>query len=106
MSVASMSVASRVELADRTVAALRRSSLNPHVAIMAGGKPLIENPQLAFQIEADAVCCDAPAAVVLAAHLLMPASSATKLALTGSRTSKDGVSLPCRDRTGLRRMRA
>jgi methanogenic corrinoid protein MtbC1 len=67
----SMSVASRVELAARTVAVVRQMSLNPHIAIMAGGKALVENPQLAFQIGADAVGYDAPTAVVLASHLLM-----------------------------------
>ncbi len=67
----SMSVASRAELAARTVAAVRHASLNPHVAIMAGGKALIENPELAFQIGADAVGYDAPTAVVLASHLLV-----------------------------------
>ena len=67
----SMSVASRVELAARTVAVVRQASLNPHIAIMAGGKALVENPQLAFQIGADAVGHDAPTAVVLASHLLM-----------------------------------
>ena len=71
----SMGVASRVELAARTVGAVRHASLNPHVAIMAGGNALIENPQLAFQIGADAVGYDAPTAVVLASHLLMRQSS-------------------------------
>lgn len=67
----SMSVASRVELAARTIAVVRQASLNPHIAVMAGGKALVENPQLAFQIGADAVGYDAPTAVVLASHLLM-----------------------------------
>ena len=67
----SVSVASRAELAARTVAVVRSASLNPHIAIMAGGNALIENPQLAVQIGADAVSYDAPTAVVVASHLLM-----------------------------------
>jgi methanogenic corrinoid protein MtbC1 len=73
----SMSDASRVELAARTVAVVRNASLNPHVAIMAGGNALIDNPQLAFQIGADAVSFDAPTAVVLASHLLMRQAAMT-----------------------------
>jgi methanogenic corrinoid protein MtbC1 len=67
----SVSVASRAELAARTVAVVRRASLNPHIAIMAGGNAMIENPPLAIQIGADAVGYDAPTAVVRASHLLM-----------------------------------
>ena len=67
----SVSIASRAELAARTVSVVRNASLNPHIAIMAGGNALIENPQLALQIGADAVSHDAPTAVVLASHLLM-----------------------------------
>ena len=67
----SVSIASRAELAARTVAVVRNASLNPHIAIMAGGNALIENPQLAIQIGADAVSYDAATAVVLASHLLM-----------------------------------
>jgi methylmalonyl-CoA mutase cobalamin-binding domain/chain len=67
----SVSVASRAELAARTIAVVRKASLNPDIAVMAGGSALIENPQLGFQIGADAVSHDAPTAVVLASHLLM-----------------------------------
>lgn len=67
----SVSVTSRAELAARTVAVVRKASLNPHIAIMVGGNALTENPQLAVQIGADAVSYDAPTAVVLASHLLM-----------------------------------
>jgi methanogenic corrinoid protein MtbC1 len=67
----SIGVAARVELAAKTIAVVRHSSLNPHIAVMAGGKALVENPQLALQIGADAVGYDGPTAVVLASHLLM-----------------------------------
>jgi len=67
----SVSVASRAELATRTVAVVRKASLNRHIVIMAGGNAFIENPQLAFQIGADAVSHDAPTAAILASHLLM-----------------------------------
>lgn len=67
----SMSNASRAELAARTVSAVRSASLNPHVGIMAGGNALVQRPELAFQIGADAVGYDAPTAVVVASHLLM-----------------------------------
>lgn len=67
----SVGVASRVELAARTIAVVRHASLNPHIAVMAGGKALVENPQLALQIGADAVGYDGPTAVVVASHLLM-----------------------------------
>jgi methanogenic corrinoid protein MtbC1 len=72
----SVSVASRAELAARTVAAVRHASLNPRIAIMAGGHALIENPELAFQIGADVVSYDAMTAVVLASHLLMRQAAA------------------------------
>ena len=71
----SMSGAARVELAARTVAAVRHASLNPHIAVMAGGNALVENPQLAFQMGADAVGYDAPTAVIVASHLLMRQAS-------------------------------
>ena len=87
----SMSVASSVELAARTIAVVRKASLNPHVAIMAGGKALNENPQLALQIGADAVGYDAPTALMLADHLLMRASSAAEAVRTGPRNSRNGA---------------
>ena len=61
----------RVELAARTVATVRRASLNPRVSFMAGGSALTEQPELALQIGAEAVGFDAPTAAVLASHLLL-----------------------------------
>jgi MerR family transcriptional regulator, light-induced transcriptional regulator len=67
----SVSVEHRVEMAARTVAMVRNASLNPHVAFMAGGAALVEQPELAMRIGADAVGLDAPTAPFLASHLLM-----------------------------------
>ena len=65
----SLSLASRAELAARTVSAIRGASMNPHIAIMAGGSAINENPELALQIGADAVGFDAPTAAIVASHL-------------------------------------
>ena len=66
----SLAIASRAELAARTVSAIRAASLNPHIAIMAGGSAINEHPELAMQIGADAVGFDAPTAAIVASHLL------------------------------------
>lgn len=66
-----VSIESRIELAARTVAAIRGASRNQHIAFMAGGAALVEKPELALQIGADAVGVDAPTTPFLAAHLLM-----------------------------------
>ena len=62
---------SRVEQAARTVAAIRASSLNQRVAFIAGGAALVEEPELALRIGAEAAGFDAPTAPFLASHLLM-----------------------------------
>jgi len=66
-----VSLESRIELAARTVAAVRSASRNQHVAFMAGGAALVEKPELALQIGADAIGLDAPTTPFLASHLLM-----------------------------------
>ena len=58
-------------MAARTVAIVRNASLNPQVAFMAGGSALVEQPELAMRIGAEAVGLDAPTAPFLASHLLM-----------------------------------
>ena len=65
-----VNVASRAELAARTVELVRNASLNRRIAVMAGGNALIEEPELALQIGAEAIGFDAPTAAVLASHLL------------------------------------
>jgi methanogenic corrinoid protein MtbC1 len=67
----SLSVASRAELAAKTISVIRSASLNRRIAIMAGGSAITENPELALQIGADAVGLDAPTAAVVASHLLI-----------------------------------
>jgi len=67
----SLSVASRAELAARTVSVIRNASLNRRIAIMAGGPAITEHPELALQIGADAVGFDAPTSAVVASHLLV-----------------------------------
>ncbi|RBP11322.1 methanogenic corrinoid protein MtbC1 [Roseiarcus fermentans] len=66
-----VSAEARVELAARTVATIRSASLNRHVAFMAGGRALVEQPELALRIGAEAAGFDAPTAPFLASHLLM-----------------------------------
>jgi len=66
-----VSVEQRVETAARTIALVRNASLNSRVAFMAGGAALVEQPELAMRIGADAVGLDAPTAPFLASHLLM-----------------------------------
>ncbi len=63
--------AARAELAARTVSAVRGASLNRRVGIMVGGSAIVENPELAMQIGADAVGLDAATSVVVASHLLV-----------------------------------
>ncbi len=55
----------------RTIDAVRRSSLNRRIGVMVGGPAFTGHPDLAIQVGADAVADDAPAAVILAAKLLL-----------------------------------
>ncbi len=66
-----VSVASRLELAARTIAAIRAASINPDVGVMVGGNVFNEHPELVAQVGADGAGLDAPTAAVLASHLLL-----------------------------------
>lgn len=59
----------------RTIEGMRRGSRNSGLAIMAGGPAFNANPSLGAQVGADAVACDAIAAVILAKKLLLQKAS-------------------------------
>lgn len=63
-----------LEAGARTIAAIRRASVNPSIGIMVGGPVFRENATLAVQIGADAAAPDAPSAVILAKKLLVSAA--------------------------------
>jgi len=65
-----VSVVSRLELAARTIAAVRSASINPHLGVMVGGSAFSEHPEFVAQVGADGAGFDAPTATVLASHLL------------------------------------
>lgn len=65
-----VNLASQLELAAKTIAAVRSASMNPHVGVMVGGSAFSGRPELVAQIGADAAGFDAPSAAVLASHLL------------------------------------
>lgn len=67
----SLSVVSRLELAARTIAAVRSASINPRLGVMVGGNAFNEHPELVARVGADGAGFDAPTAAVLASHLLM-----------------------------------
>jgi len=71
-----LSTASRLELAARTIRTVRLASRNPRVAVMVGGPAFNADPELVAQVGADAAGFDAPTAAVLASHLLMRQSAA------------------------------
>ncbi len=60
-----------LDAAARTIAAIRRASINTSIGIMVGGPAFRENRALAIQIGADAAAPDAPSAVILAKKLLV-----------------------------------
>jgi MerR family transcriptional regulator, light-induced transcriptional regulator len=65
-----VSAAARVEIAARTIAQIRRDSMNQGVGVMVGGSIFAESPRLAVQVGADAAWLDAPTAAAVATHLL------------------------------------
>ncbi len=66
-----LSTASRIEQAAKTIAAVRRASRNRNIGVMVGGPAFQANAELVAQVGADAAGFDAPTASVLASHLLM-----------------------------------
>lgn len=69
-----MSSEERLDVAARTIAEIRRTSMNASIGIMVGGPLFRDNRALAVQIGADAAAPDAPSAVILAKKLLMNAA--------------------------------
>ena len=65
-----VSAAARVEIAARTIAQIRRDSMNRGVGVMVGGSIFAESPRLVVQVGADAAWLDAPTAVSAATRLL------------------------------------
>jgi MerR family transcriptional regulator, light-induced transcriptional regulator len=61
----------RLEQAARTIATVRRASMNPHIGVLVGGAAFNGHPEFVTQVGADAAGFDAPTAAVLASHLLM-----------------------------------
>lgn len=56
--------------AKKQIADLRAASLNPNLAILVGGAVLLENPDLAKEIGADATTADGRDAPLLAERLV------------------------------------
>lgn len=66
-----LSTASRLEQAAKTIAAVRNASKNCQIGVMVGGPAFQAQAELVAQVGADAAGFDAPTASVLASHLLM-----------------------------------
>jgi MerR family transcriptional regulator, light-induced transcriptional regulator len=65
-----VSAFARLEMAARTIARIRRDSMNRGVGVMVGGSLFAENPRLVVQVGADAAWLDAPTAAATATRLL------------------------------------
>jgi len=52
-----------------TICALRRASRNREIGVLVGGPLLIEKPELAEIVGADATAADGPQAVLRAEHI-------------------------------------
>ncbi len=52
-----------------TIARIRRESRNPAIGVMVGGPVLLERPEVAQQVGADATAADGPQAVLRAEHI-------------------------------------
>ncbi len=67
---------SRLVPAARAIEAMRRASMNPTLAVMAGGRILCGRPDLVARIGADAFAEDAPSSALLAQKLYLGQSAA------------------------------
>lgn len=65
-----VSAFARLEMAARTIARIRRDSMNRGVGVMVGGTLFAEDPRLVVQVGADAAWLDAPTASATATRLL------------------------------------
>lgn len=59
----------RLDQLTTTIARIRRESRNPGIGVLVGGPVLLERPELAQQVGADATAADGPQAVLRAEHL-------------------------------------
>lgn len=66
----SASMDSEVKDLGKTIKAARKTSRNPHLAIMVGGPLFLRQPHLAAVVGADGMSEDAPAALALAAQMM------------------------------------
>ena len=66
-----LSAPSGLEAAAAAITAIRRSSVNRAISVMAGGPVFTQRPELALQVGADGAAIDAPTAVLLAKKLLL-----------------------------------
>jgi methanogenic corrinoid protein MtbC1 len=66
-----VSKAERLGDAARAIEAVRRASLNPHIAVVAGGSAVSGRPDLAARIGADATAEDGPSAALLLQKLYL-----------------------------------
>ena len=66
-----LSAPTGLEAAAAAISAIRRSSVNRAIGVMAGGPVFTQRPELALQVGADAAAVDAPTAVLLAKRLLL-----------------------------------
>jgi methanogenic corrinoid protein MtbC1 len=66
----SVSTEDRVGPAAALVRTIRRASINPHVAVMAGGPVFLRVPEVAAQLAVDAIACDGRQAVGRARELV------------------------------------
>jgi methanogenic corrinoid protein MtbC1 len=62
---------SRIAEAARAIAAVRRASLNPSIAVIVGGVAVQGRPDLVVRLGADAIAEDGPTAVLLAERLAL-----------------------------------
>lgn len=65
-----LSLPSGLETAARAIENMRRASLNPRLRVVVGGPVFLSEPELAARVGADALAANAPAAVIVAGHLL------------------------------------
>jgi MerR family transcriptional regulator, light-induced transcriptional regulator len=66
----SMGTETQCDVLKKTIASVRKASLNPSMTIMVGGPVFIEKPELVERVGADATAADAAQAVEHAASLL------------------------------------
>jgi methanogenic corrinoid protein MtbC1 len=65
----SVATETRIDVLTETIRAIRRASRNRSVGILVGGPILIDKPELASLVGADATAIDGPQAVQRAEHI-------------------------------------